>query len=287
VIRPVGLLWRALRRFFDHNGPDRAAAVALYALLSLLPMLIFLISLGVAVRGSFDAAFQGTLYLFGGVVVHLDPKSLEALRGFVERAVSLRWPGLLLLAWTGRRFFMSLFGALDNVFELPPRGVLRGIAHGNLLALAMVVVVSLGLFATMTFTTLMATTQGLLARVAGPVGAEAFHGFSGLVLGHVVPWLITFSFFFLVYRWVPRAVVTTRQAAAGAALATVLWELAKAGFAWYVRTLAHYAGLYGALEAVIVLALWLELSVSVVLFGGEFVAVLLGFPRPAPPAGRP
>ena len=37
-------------RFQDHNGPDRAAAVAYYTLLSLLPMLIFLISLGVARR---------------------------------------------------------------------------------------------------------------------------------------------------------------------------------------------------------------------------------------------
>ena len=43
----------------------------------------------------------------------------------------------------------------------------------------------------------------------------------------------------------------------------------------YVRHLAHYAGVYGALEAVLVLALWLELSVSVILFCGEVVALLI------------
>ena len=53
------IAWRAFMRFQDHHGPDRAAAVAYYMLLSLVPLLIFLISLGVAVLGSFDAAYRG------------------------------------------------------------------------------------------------------------------------------------------------------------------------------------------------------------------------------------
>ena len=80
----AGLLWRAANRFFDHNGPDRAAAIAFYTLLSLLPLLIFMISVGIALLGSFDVAYQGTLLLFRGVVVPLDERSLEALRNFVD-----------------------------------------------------------------------------------------------------------------------------------------------------------------------------------------------------------
>src|SRR6185503_13695314 len=120
VIRPLRSLrtagriaWRAFLRFQDHNGPDRAAAVAYYTLLSLLPLLIFLISLGVAVAGSFEAAYQGSLLLVRGVVVHLDAPSLEALRSFVEHARKFRGPGLILLAWTSRRIFASLFSALE------------------------------------------------------------------------------------------------------------------------------------------------------------------------------
>ena len=40
LIRRAGrVAWRAFLRFQDHNGPDRAAAVAYYTLLSLLPLL--------------------------------------------------------------------------------------------------------------------------------------------------------------------------------------------------------------------------------------------------------
>ena len=66
------------------------------------------------------------------------------------------------------------------------------------------------------------------------------------------------------------------------AVALALWETAKAAFSYYVRNLTHYAGIYGALEGVIVLGLWLELSVSIVLYGGEIVALMSPLPVPAP-----
>jgi membrane protein len=264
--------WRALWRFFDHNGPDRAAAVAYYTLLSLLPLFIFAISLGVHFLGSFDAAYQGTLYFFRGVVVQLDQPTLAALRAFVERAVRLQGPGILLLAWTSKRMFSSLFSALERVFEV--KG--RGFAGGNLMAFAMVLVTGIGLLATLAFTLVMAAGEGLALRL-GAMG-DALNTLTAFLLTHAVPFLITLSFFFIVYRTVPHRVMRSRHALAGAALATGLWEIAKAGFAWYVRNLTHYAGLYGTLEGVIVLALWLEVSVSIILYCGEVVALLVTTP---------
>lgn len=275
MIRAAGrLAWRAFDRFLAHSGPDRAAAVAYYTLLSLLPLLIFLISVGIAVFGSFDAAYRGTLFLFRGVVVHLDAASLESLRGFVERATRFQWGGILLLAWTSKRIFASLFSALEGVFGGPGRGFFRS----HLFSFAMVLVTGIALLATLALTMVVATAEGLFLRFAGPIGAYALHGLTGFFFTHIVPPFITMAFFFIVYRVVPRRVVGTAHAAAGALLATVLWEAAKAAFAYYVRNLAHYAGLYGTLEAVIVLALWLELSVSIILYCGEVVALLI---RPA------
>jgi membrane protein len=270
------LAWRAFWRFQEHSGPDRAAAVAYYTLLSLLPMLIFLISVGVALLGSFDKAYQGTLFLIRGVVVHTDERTLEALRAFVERAVRFQWPGILLLAWTSKRIFTSLFSALETVFEVPG----RGFARGNLVALGMVLFTGVGVLTTLALTTAVATVEGLFMRFTGPSGAYALEGLVAFFLTQVLPVLVTITFFYIVYRVVPGRVVGIRAAAAGAALATLFWEGAKMAFAFYVRNLAHYAGIYGTLEGVIVLALWLEVSVSIVLYCGEVVALLL------PPASK-
>src|SRR4029453_7266913 len=136
--------WRAFLRFQDHHGPDRAAAVAYDTLLSLVPLLIFLVSLGVMVLGSFDAAYQGSMLLVRGVVIHLSPASLDALRTLGEQASPLHWPGLLLLAWTSRRIFASLFSALETVFGVPG----RSFAKHNLVALAMVMLTGMALMFT-------------------------------------------------------------------------------------------------------------------------------------------
>ena len=271
MIRPLRatlrVAWRAFLRFQDHHGPDRAAAVAYYTLLSLVPLLIFLISLGMAVLGSFDAAFQGSMLLVRGVVIHLSPASVEALRTFVTQASRFHWPGLLLLAWTSRRIFASLFSALETVFGVPG----RSFAKHNLVALSMVMLAGMALLFTMAFTTLAATSEGLMLRLRS---AGELQGL-GLLISTVLPVAVTFLFFFLVYRFVPRKATTGRHAAVGAILATTLWETAKSGFAYYIRNVAQYSGIYGTLEGIIVLALWLEISVSIILYCGEVVALLI------------
>lgn len=271
MIRPLRatlrVAWRAFMRFQDHHGPDRAAAVAYYTLLSLVPLLIFLISLGMAVLGSFDAAFEGSMLLVRGVVIHLSPASVEALRTFVTQASRFHWPGLLLLAWTSRRIFASLFSALETTFGVPG----RSFAKHNLVALAMVMLTGMALLFTMAFTMLSATSEGLMLRLRS---AGELQGL-GVLISTVMPVAVTFLFFFLVYRFVPRKATTGRHAAVGAILATVLWETAKTAFAYYIRNVAQYSGIYGTLEGVIVLALWLEISVSIILYCGEVVALLI------------
>ena len=269
VLRQSGhILWRAFMRFQDHNGPDRAAAVAYYTLLSLMPLLIFLLSIGVAVLGSFDVAYKGTLYLIRGVVIHMDKKSLDELRAFVEHSLRFRLPGLFLLAWTSRRIFASLFSALETIFGVPGRNW----AKHNLVALASVLVTGMAVLIMMALTMLMATSEGLLLRFRE---SGTFQDWGGIFVSTLLPVIVSFSFFYVIYRVVPRRVVRHGDAVAGALLATVLWEGAKSGFAYYLRNVARYAGVYGALEAVIVLALWLEISVSIILLCAEVVAIII------------
>jgi membrane protein len=267
--------WQAFVRFQDHHGPDRAAAVAYYTLLSLLPLLAFLISLGSLLLGSFEDAYQGSMLLVRGVVLHLSPEAMDALRSFVRHAVRLQWPGLVLLAWTSRGIFASLFSALEVVFGKPG----RHFARHNLLAFTMVLVTGVAMLLTMAFTTFRAAGEGLLLRFRTSGEVQAL----GYALDWLLPLAVTFSFFFVVYRFGPKGGTPRYLAAVGALAATVLWEGAKRAFAYYVRHVARYSGVYGTLEGVIVLAIWLEVSVGIVLYCGEVVAVLLAAQPPVSP----
>ncbi len=59
----------------------------------------------------------------------------------------------------------------------------------------------------------------------------------------------------------------------GALLATVLWFVLTAGFAWYVRNIAGYNVLYGSIGAVIALCVWMYLLALTAILGCEFNAV--------------
>jgi membrane protein len=264
------LAWRAFCRFNEHKGPDLAAAVSYYTLLTLVPLLVFTISLGVRILGSFDATYRGATLIFQGILEQLSPAAQESLRAFVEHALRFQLLGIVLLAWTSKRAFGALASALETIFAAKA----RGFAHGNLLALGMVFFTGLALLATMALTAALATIEGLIERHA-PGSAGVFQGLTAVLLSWVLRPLVAFSFFFYLYRVVPRRAVRTVDALAGAALGTGLWELARLGFTYYVRHIARYAGLYGALEAIIVLALWLELSASIILYCGEVVALLI------------
>jgi len=58
----------------------------------------------------------------------------------------------------------------------------------------------------------------------------------------------------------------------GAFLATVLWLISTAGFAWYVGHIANYNIFYGSIGAVVSLLVWLYVLACITLIGCEFNA---------------
>jgi YihY family inner membrane protein len=132
-----------------------------------------------------------------------------------------------------------MFSALELVFGVPG----RSFAKHNLVALSMVMVAGVALLLTMAFTTLSAGAEGPLRVLRTSVELQEL----SFYLRQLLPVVVTFTFFFVLYRFVPRRVTSVGNAALGALLATVLWELAKSGFAWYIRNLTRASNVYGAL----------------------------------------
>ena len=109
----------------------------------------------------------------------------------------------------------------------------------------------------------LALTTYLVSR---PIWGSGSIGFNWLTS---VPWLVTFVVFTAVYRWVPNTQVRWPYAVAGGLLAMMLFELAKWGFALYIRWVPSYSLLYGTLAAIPLTLIWMYLSWLVVLIGAE------------------
>lgn len=104
------------------------------------------------------------------------------------------------------------------------------------------------------------------------LGEPAEHG--GLL--RALPTLLELLAFSLAYRLIPNRTVPVRHAVTAGLLATLLFELAKWGFALYL-TRANYQALYGAIAVIPIFLIWLYVSWVVVLLGASFAASLSAF----------
>jgi membrane protein len=114
-------------------------------------------------------------------------------------------------------------------------------------------------------------TSYILSLVS--IGDYDLLGLSNIAV-QALPLVASIAAFFILYMVVPNKVVPTRFALAGAALAAVLFEIAKKSFAIYVTQLPSYEAIYGALSSIPILFLWVYLSWLVVLVGALFTVSL-------------
>ena len=109
----------------------------------------------------------------------------------------------------------------------------------------------------------------VLIGVGFVITSTALHPVINKTISETFPYLFTFLALTLLYVLVPNCKVKIRNATPGAIIATVLFELTKRGFAFYIASFPAYTLIYGALAAVPIFLLWLYLSWLIILFGAS------------------
>lgn len=101
----------------------------------------------------------------------------------------------------------------------------------------------------------------------------------------MLPFVLQLIAFSLLYTSVPNCTVSIKHALIGALIAALLFELAKYGFAQYVKYFTAYQRIYGALAILPVFLIWIFLSWLVVLIGA-YITAAFGEHDPALPLDR-
>jgi membrane protein len=266
----LGTLKRTGKEFSRDNGTDWAAALTYYAVLSLFPAIIALISiLGLVV----DPAT--ITRVITDVVSSLGPQSAtDTFKGPIEQISSNRSGALLGLIfgiavalWTASGYVGAFMRASNVIYgreEGRPFYILRPLQ----LVVTLVLV-------------LMAALVVLSLIVTGPV-ASAIGGAVGLGDAAVTAWNIAKWPVMLVVVMVMLAILywpspNAKQAgfrwvSPGSILAVAVWIVASGAFAFYVANFGSYNKTYGALGGVICFLVWMWITNVAVVLGAELNA---------------
>ncbi|MCH8254898.1 MAG: YihY/virulence factor BrkB family protein [Gemmatimonadetes bacterium] len=260
--------WRLVVRTAGELRADdathMAAGVAYYAVLSLFPLLLALIAgLSLALRSDTVEA-----ELFDFFETYL-PGSVELLEKNITAAAPVRGAigllGLLGLLWSASAIFGAISRAVNRAWDVHRD---RPFYVAKLRHLAMAAGVGILFILSLTITTALQTLGGV--TLPG-VGSLSFLENTVVSIGgRVLPFLLSFAIFTLIYKFIPNTKTFWRYVWPGALLAAVLFELAKSVFILYLDRFANYQAVYGSIGSVIALLVWMYLSAFVLILGAEF-----------------
>jgi membrane protein len=260
---------KTLREFTKDQCPDLAAALTYYAVLSLFPALLALVSL----LGVFGQAGKTTSALLD-IVQNIAPgTTVDILRQPLEELTSSPAAGFTLVIgiltalWSASGYVGAFARAMNRVYEVDegrPFIKLRGTMLG-------VTIVTLAIVAA------LAAMLVLTGPVAEAVGNAVGLGGAFLTTWNILKWpvmvvLVVAAIAILYYTTPNVKQPTFRWMSMGSFIALVIFILASLGFGFYVANFGSYNKTYGAIGGVIVMLLWLWILNMSLLFGAEFDA---------------
>jgi membrane protein len=265
---PGAFALQTLKSFRANQGLLLAGAIAYYALLSLVPLLILIV---IALSHIIDQA--ELLHTLGRYMEWLVPGQSKAivseLENFLEHRQVIGWVLLLTMIFFSSLAFTVLENAMSVIFFHRVAIRRRHFLVSALLPYCYILCLGLGLL----LVTLV--SGGLQAlgkeRVEFLGRAWSLGGISGVLLyllGVVGEVLLLTS----VYMVMPVGRLSLRHALIGGVTAGLLWELTRHVLVWYFATLSQVNVVYGSLTTAIVVLLSLEIAATVLLLGAQVIS---------------
>jgi membrane protein len=265
-----GVLKRTVSEFRADNLTDWAAALTYYAILSIFPALIVLVSiLGLAGDSATNAVLDNINELGPGPAQDIISGAIKQIASSQGTAGIAFVLGLLAALWSASGYVGAFSRASNVMYETEegrPFWKLRPLQIGMTLVLLLLVAVS-----------------AIAVVISGPLTSEVgkLFGVEGtaVTLFNIIKWpvivVVVITMLAILYYGAPNVRHPGfRWITPGGVLAVVLWILASIGFAFYVANFGSYNKTYGSLAGVIVFLVWLWISNVAVLLGAEMNAEL-------------
>ena len=255
----VQLIARTAKESGNHDAGQRAAGIAYYAIISIFPLLLGLI----AVFGFFlpSLNLQDELLKFVGNNI---PGSTNILKENIANVIRLRGVmsilSIVILFWSASALFGSISLAINRAWNITVSRqffIRKASELGMVLSTGILFLLSLG-------------ASTVITIVHGALNLPAADLIIVYTSTKLVAFLLMFSIFLLLYKFVPNTKTYWRSVWPGALLAAALFELARTLFIFYLDNFANYQLIYGSITSIIILLVWIYYSAFVMILGAEF-----------------
>ncbi|MGM0845527.1 MAG: YihY/virulence factor BrkB family protein [Bacillota bacterium] len=261
-----GFLKKLFQKISDGDVTGLAAQLAYFFLLSLFPLLIFMVSL----LPYLPVAQEDIL----NVIRDFAPgETMDMIQSTINEVMSNRNTGLLSFSiiatiWSASNGMNAIVKSLNDAYEVEET---RSFIVTRLMSIALTIA--------MIFVFVIALLLPVFGRQIGLFLFDQF-GFSDqfLTIWGAIRWAISPIILFIVfvglYFIAPSKKIKCLSAVPGAVFASLGWVGASLAFSYYVSNFGNYSATYGSIGGIIVLMIWFYLTGIIIMIGGHINAVM-------------
>ncbi|MDR5771539.1 MULTISPECIES: YihY/virulence factor BrkB family protein [unclassified Caballeronia] len=273
---PFGFVMRTIKAFRANQGMLLAGAVAYYALLSIVPLLILIVIVLSKFIGQKEL-LDTLSHLLEWLVPGQARAVVRELANFLTHRAVIGWLLLITMIFFSSLAFTVLENAMSVIFVHRVAIRRRHFLLSALLPYCYILFLGVGMLI-VTF-----VSNGLQAMGTNSLyflGIEiSLKGVSRLLL-----YLLGFAgeVFVLtsIYLVMPVGRPSLRLALIGSVTAAILWEITRHVLVWYFATLSQVSVVYGSLTTSIVVLFSLEALATLLLFGAQVISEFERFGLP-------
>ncbi len=240
-----------LKELFDDELTYYAASLSFYTISTIIPLLVIVFAL-IPKLERFDQYYADLKTM---MIEHLLPVQSEAITNyidtFIENSAQLGIISLTITIFISLLFFINFSYVVNSVFKAKDQGYIKIIVTYLLLVIFVPIGLLFSFYLTSTINQFITTLSG---RDVIEVSA-------------LLPYVIEWSLFFIIYKIAPNVYVYYKSAAISALIAMLIWGSSKAVFVHYIFYAKATNTLYGPFAVMIFALTWVYLSWIIFVYG--------------------
>ncbi|MCI0480361.1 MAG: YihY/virulence factor BrkB family protein [Candidatus Dadabacteria bacterium] len=261
-INLIRLAYVTLREYRENELALRAMSLVYTTLLSLVPLLAFVISI-LKAFGVVDNQLEPFLLNF---LEPLGEKGIEVTRRIMEFIGKINFgvlgvAGLLMLIYTAVSVITKIEDSMNIIWKIRKgRSIARRLSDyiTTLIIGPVLLFAAFGITATLSSNTVVSKILNI-----EPLGTIFF------AFGKVIPFVFVIIVFTVIYIIIPNTKVHIKSALTGGVAAGIAWHTTSWVFHLAVASSTRYAAIYSSLAVLVIFMIWLYLNWLIVLVGAE------------------
>lgn len=252
-------------RIGKDDASGLSAQLSYYFMLSLFPMLLFLLSI-VPVVGVKQSTIRDM------IKDHVPPTYASQVADIIgdimsNASGSILSVGLILALWSASNGMTALMNSFNVAYDVEDsRNFVVSKLFSVLFTLAMIIVMPVALV-------LPTFGQQIGDLLFGPLGLGEQVKWIFDTIRYVLPVIVVLIAFMVLYTLAPNVKIKLMSVIPGAIFATIVFLAGSYLFGIYISNFSNYSKTYGSIAGIIILMLWLYITGFIIIIGAEINAI--------------